>query len=510
MLGIISAMIFALTGCGKTTINLNKYISISAEGYDSMGKAKYSFDSEALMRDYSGKISLTQEGKREYGGFEGSGDIILEELMESCVDVNLDKTSGLSNGDVVTLKWNCKDETADRIFNTKFSYSDITYTVNGLKKVEGKFNPFDYVTVSFSGTSPKASIKITPDNNKEEMQYIEFRPNKKNDLKVGDSVTVTASISGSIDAFVQKFGTVLEKTEETYTVDGLDSYISDINDIPKDKYNEMDGHLRDIFTKAIEWDSDESTSLDLIGNYFLTLKEGKGGSVNNYLYYFYKVTYSNDRTKDYTYYWYGYCKDAMLSKDGEFKVYSQDSLPYYEVSSASNSMFGVHRGDYLTPDDSHYVAGFTDLDAFFNDQIAPKTDNYEYKSTITGKKQNASESNNSFSLVDADILIDGSYSSDDGYSDKYTAKISDDMKILTADTSWFHYDDTAREKIIDYPRKEYHIPISEKCAVESIYYMDSTTEPISSAINGLKNILGGLPITIEVKNGEIVKFTISS
>ncbi|MDE6128158.1 MAG: hypothetical protein K2G16_03075, partial [Lachnospiraceae bacterium] len=65
LLGMIALAMFALTGCGKTTVNLNKYITIECAGYDSLGTASFSFDYEAFEKDYSGKIKLSSKDSNE-------------------------------------------------------------------------------------------------------------------------------------------------------------------------------------------------------------------------------------------------------------------------------------------------------------------------------------------------------------------------------------------------------------------------------------------------------------
>ena len=118
----------------------------------------------------------------------------------------------------------------------------------------------------------------------------------------------------------------------------------------------------------------------MIGNYLVTLKDGMSGSPNNYLYYVYKVTYSNDNVKDFVYYWYGYYENIIILADGTCAV----DLSDYTVSTAS-SFFGSGSGDYLAvegDDNRHFVAGFADLDTFFNKHIVSKIETYEYKQTI--------------------------------------------------------------------------------------------------------------------------------
>lgn len=373
--GTIVIMMLAFTGCGKTTVKLNKYITITTDGYDSMGTATYVFDYDAFEEDYSGKIKASKDSNKLNGWGLLSGETSEELLLDFCVNQKLDKTSGLSNGDVVTLEWNCEDTMAEEYFNVKLDYSDIKYTVKNLEEVE-KFDPFEYVTISFSGMSPNGTVTITPDYNRTEMQYIKFSADKNNGLKNGDSITVTASISGLTESFVEKFGAVIGKKEEVYTVDGLSRYISDISDISEDMYNKMDKQLQDVFNSQVasSWENKNAVQdFGLVCNYLLTLKEGMIGNSYNTLYYVYKVT-AETHDGPFTYFWYGYYKDIKILADGSCTV----DLSQYVACDCYRS-WGYTSGDYLECDSQHYyVAGVADLDTFFNQHIASKIDRYEY------------------------------------------------------------------------------------------------------------------------------------
>lgn len=380
ILAIMLVTMFGLTGCGKTTVNLNEYVTINVEGYDSMGTASYEFDYDAFENDYSGKIKFNSKNGNDYSKLGLLMGATTEEmLLDVCVSQKLDKTSGLSNGDKVILKWDCEDVMAEEYFNATLKYSDIEYTVSDLEEVES-FNPFDYVTVSFSGISPKGTVTINPDYNQSEIQYVTFTADRTSGLKTGDMIAITAKISGSVDSFVENFGCVLGKTEETYTVDGLASYISDVSDIPEDMYNKMDAQLRDNFNAYVaqSWVNKIAVQeFENIGNYLVTLKDGMYGSPNNYLYYVYKVTTNVDDV-EFTYYWYGYFTDVLILADGTCSV----DLSKYKVSESS-SFWGIHSGDYLECyDGKYYVAGFADLETFINQHIISKIEKYEYIQTI--------------------------------------------------------------------------------------------------------------------------------
>lgn len=381
LLGTILIGMLALTGCGKRTVHLNDYVTISSEGYDSLGTAVYEFDYDAFQEEYGEKIKINEKklGEEADDFLELYEDDTAQMLLDTCVAMSLDNTYGLSNGDEVNLQWDCDDEYAEEYLNLKLDYSDITYTVEGLEEL-GSFNPFDYVEISFSGIAPNGTFSLTPDATKEEMRYIDFSADKRSGLKIGDTVTVTASLEGSVGSFIENFGSILGKTEESYTVEGLPAYVTDIAEIPSDMYEKMNQQLKDAFDAhvASSWDDAKGPEeFTLIGNYLLTLKDGMEGKAFNYLYYVYKVTID---TEDglFTYYWYGYYRDILMLTDGTCSVDLSEA-----VVSESSSSWGYHSGDYLQCDSKHFVAGFADLDTLFNKHIVSCIDRFDYQSTIT-------------------------------------------------------------------------------------------------------------------------------
>lgn len=375
IIGASSVMLFALTGCGKTTVKLNKYVKFTAEGYDSMGKVSYAFDYDTFEKDYSGKIKTSKKISELSGWSLVSGETPDKLLLDFCVSQKLDQSDGLRNGDVVKLKWNCQDAIAEEYFNVKLDYADIDYTVQGLEQV-GKFNPFDHVKVTFSGKSPNGTIVITPDSNQPEMKYVRFAADKSHGLKNGDSVSVTASISGNTDVFVEQFGQILEETEKKYTCDSLASYISDVNDIPEDMMNKMKTQSEDTFRAYVanQWDKPENLiSVSFAGNYFLTLKDGMSGNANNYLYLIYEIEATNPKPEQTVkFYYYVQYHDIIKLSDGTCSV---DLSSYHTPSSSwiNSETFQIGSFTYL---------GYENLDALFNNCVVSKIDNYQYTSTL--------------------------------------------------------------------------------------------------------------------------------
>ena len=57
LIGVASA--FLLVGCGRTSIDLNDYVEIESDGWDSLGTAKATFDKDLFEQKYGKKIKAS-------------------------------------------------------------------------------------------------------------------------------------------------------------------------------------------------------------------------------------------------------------------------------------------------------------------------------------------------------------------------------------------------------------------------------------------------------------------
>lgn len=362
----------SLSACGKTKINLNDYVTITAEGYDSLGEADYEFDLDKLMDDYEDKIKVKAKNNSDYAYDKVRGYSAAWMLWEYCIDFEFESGSNLSNGDTVKFTWDCDTETALKDFGVELECTDIEYKITELDEV-AKFNPFDYVEVTFSGVSPSGQINIKPNYDRAEMQYINFSTDNYYNFKNGDEVTVKASISGSVESFIEKYGAVLGEKQQTYTVEGLSSYISDITQLSTDVYDKIDKQLRDNLTADFaSWNNEDLLGMELLGTYVLNRKEGSWSSYNNYVYFVYKVTAQNSKSDGpFEYYWYGYYTNVAANTDGS----SELNVMEFNVPGSSEKIKFENQGSY-----SYY--GFKDLDSLYNAHIVSRISDYEYTSTV--------------------------------------------------------------------------------------------------------------------------------
>lgn len=226
-------------GCGKTSINLNEYVSIEFSGYDGNGTATVEFDTDSFKAKYDDKL--------KYYGEDFSVEFFEDDptwmFFEDCVDTKLSKDKELSNGDVVTLTWKCHDERALNNYKVKLEYSDLEYKVEGLDKV-AEFDPFEGVEVKFSGISGKGTVNISSDN----AEGITFRVDKNSGLSEGDTITVTADV-GNPNKYAEKYGRLPSPTTKEYIAEGFDTYVlsNDVftEDTEKMIYDKIDEVLKD-------------------------------------------------------------------------------------------------------------------------------------------------------------------------------------------------------------------------------------------------------------------------
>jgi len=90
---------FMFTGCGSTTVDLNKYMTIEVTGYDSRGTAKYTFDRKSFIEDYSDKIKINSKKAVIQLPWSDLVDMSPAELLlDSCVNMNLTNQKNLAMG----------------------------------------------------------------------------------------------------------------------------------------------------------------------------------------------------------------------------------------------------------------------------------------------------------------------------------------------------------------------------------------------------------------------------
>jgi hypothetical protein len=372
----------------KPKINLNDYVTVEFDGYDTRGTAEVSFDKEAFTAAYAKKIKFNGVLSESDRYDLKNGGSYCDLLLEYCVDGDLDEDSRLSNGDTVTLVWDCDDEKALSEYGVKLSHDDTTFEVSGLKSVK-EVDPFEDLTIEYAGIAPNGYVnKITNNSTNEYIKDAYYYSNAGSNLSNGDEITVSVSLSWSEDYYLENYGVVFTSMEKTYTVDGIGSYVSSLDDIPNDVINSMKSQAEDTLTAyaANHWDSRESLDdMEYLGAYLLTLKSNDYSGDKNQVVLVFKVTGSDNITdydiyNQYTYYYTTAFSNIIMYPDGTVSV----DLSRYSTPSDSFSRrveYGERSWDYYT----FYYNGYETFETMFNKAVTSKVEKYNYVSSVTQK-----------------------------------------------------------------------------------------------------------------------------
>lgn len=156
-------MICIVNHMGKK-VDLNDYITVSFEGYDTCGTAKVEFDTEAFKEKYQNKVKADDDMPVWTASLYG--DTPIERLATTCsLSNHLDKQNNLANGNTITLKWSIDTEDIKNKYGLTVNAEEKSYTVEGLQAIE-TFDPFEGVEVNFSGVSPYGQVEVAyPEGN---------------------------------------------------------------------------------------------------------------------------------------------------------------------------------------------------------------------------------------------------------------------------------------------------------------------------------------------------------
>lgn len=387
----------------KPTVNLNKYITLSAEGYNSIGTLDVEFDTDKLEKDYGKKIAKNfQKAMKNHeedtyglsnlaGSLYEGGETSL--FVTYCADGSADKTRNLSNGDVVTYTWDGVNEQtkkeAEELFGVKIKCSDVTYKVSGLTAVN-TFDTFDGVEVEFNGISPDGSATVNTLPTAEAAKGLYYTLDEQYNLANGDTVTVT--VHSNRDDFsdcIEKYGAIPAATEKTYTVEGLNEYVTDSDGLTDSVLVSLQNQAEDVLNAYIakSWDSECVTlkGMSYLGYYILTPKNKDNyGVYQDVIILPYQVTshnhFEDDKGQvydaDVSYYWYIAFRNVSKDADGNIAGGLDD---YYTANASFDVKTGLDDGwweKYWSYD------GYQTLDELYSNAVTRNVEDYNHQDNV--------------------------------------------------------------------------------------------------------------------------------
>ena len=343
LLGLV-IIILLIAKSVRPSINLNDYLTIETTGYEGYGTATARIDWDAVEEKYGSKISITGAAQQKYGGFMMM--MTPMDVIRDNVSVKLDKNSNLSNDDVITYEWDISEKLSKYVKN-KIKYTNDSFVVSNLSSI-GTFDAFSDVIVSYSGIAPDGVANIS--YNGSDLSANDFSIDKNKGLSNGDVIKVFIN-SNNIDQYANNLGKIPAEFEKSYTVNGLDSYITKVSEIDSDTLKEMQLKAAEVFhdkevSRMGEWE--ELISFTYLGCYLHKAVKPIFMGANNEIYLVFRVrmhnTFSNngdtyDRENDF--YWFIKYRDLIMNGNGPISV---DLSSYIIPSSQYTIDSGIKSG----------------------------------------------------------------------------------------------------------------------------------------------------------------------
>ena len=369
---VVLVLLIALLAGGRKTLDMKDYVQVNFYGLNEKGRGELVVDYSAMVQDLpekKGEVSQKDAISAVFGDLADS--IGNRALIESAVRCELDKSSGLSNGDKVTVNIQVNDDRCKEL-GIKIKEKPLAFSVEGLKEVE-TFDAFADITVMFDGVSPNATARVLNNSKDETCMYYYYSLDKNSGLAVGDTVTVSIS-EDNIDAVAEETGKVPAEMEKQFTVEGVSSHASELSQISDAALTDMQKEATDTLTAHVarNWDDSESLeSMDYLGSYLLTRKPNSSARYQNLLYMVHEVSYGNNydgADMHMKYYYYTVFTNVVVHSDGSISWDGYDTADNYYRFDVNGHTF--------------YVYGYETLAELFKDCVTTRIDNYTYDSSV--------------------------------------------------------------------------------------------------------------------------------
>lgn len=476
---LLFVVISVVNVMGKT-VDLNAYISISFEGYNTRGLTSVVFDEEGFAEKYGKKIKTVNSNSDLYSIFYEPIEMLLSDLSYY---YEVDKREGLSNGDEVVLSWDINKEEIKKKYGLNVKAEEKIFVVSELNEIE-MFDPFQGVEINFTGIAPYGSAVI---NSYPSENGLIYNLDNNHNISNGDSVIVAVSyLWDSEDGYIELHGSLPITTSKEYTVSGLDEYVESYKDLTQEFVSRLKTEAEDIIYSyaANSYSSTLSLSDLAYSGYIFNVIKDKDGYSNSYndFYIIYSGTVSSsDESYGSTKVYYPVKFTNVLNRKGELS--SNDN---YVIAGKSkiNGMWNNTSG-YINPllcymeiveaNSEHYSAECGDgFELYANHEAITKLDdlNESYKEELyeDAKGQiesyiessyNDESSASELSYVGDYLLIAKTQSTDFTYNNKYyvvySASVSNSKGRFDTTNVYFPVE---YDGIVKLPGDEYMVTVN--------------------------------------------------
>ena len=221
---MLTIVAFLLTGCGSKT-DAMEYVSVSFGGYNGNGAVNLDVDYDAMIEAIIGE----EPDDDSYEKFsEWMNDYL---VYDEGIEVICSPREGLSNGDTVTVTVSLSETAAKKVVGESKKF-----TVAGLPEIE-TVDIFRDISLRYEGiVGEYTMVHLDKLSDNQILQDCRFSIEPQSNIKNGDAVTVTVI---NADYLAEKHLCVPAETSKTFTVSGLDEYLTDSDLLPEDQIREI-------------------------------------------------------------------------------------------------------------------------------------------------------------------------------------------------------------------------------------------------------------------------------
>lgn len=269
-----------LTGCGKSTVNLNDYVEVEDSGYNGYGSVYARLDFDKILEDFKDRLTDKNLDSSIFG--DKTPMLAAMFIISEQKPFRLAYESGneFSNGDEVEFTWNTNSnaiEALKQVLNVEFKYKKFTHKVKGLKDPV-EVDPFENIryhgAYGMSGCSSLGyleSVIKNPEGDGEFTLNLKYDESKNGTFSNGDTLTLSVAEEDK-EKYVRQ-GIILTRTSADVTLDVFSyypintpgeifTYLSDedkqtVIDLVKRKYQKYKGDINVEYVGAMWLYDDE-------------------------------------------------------------------------------------------------------------------------------------------------------------------------------------------------------------------------------------------------------------
>ena len=270
-----------------------------------------------------------------------------------------------------------------------------------------------YADVTFDGASGNATATVTLDYNglgkelfskgKDQdiwdeaqtelslMGHVNYTVTPQTGLSNGDTVTLT--VHSNRDDFsdcIDKYGAMPQATEKTFTVEGLNEYVTSADTLSDSVLVSLQNQAEDVFKSyAAQRFSNGQTfkGMTYLGNYILTPKNKDSWGDKDRIVLAYQVTVHHDYTSelnttydaDDSFFW--YITFNNVSKDANDNIAS--GLNDYDTPTTFVKIdSGVQKYSFSSSTETWEYYGYASLDSLYNAAVNQYVENYNHQDDV--------------------------------------------------------------------------------------------------------------------------------